>query len=529
MYVLVLALRYLRRRRITFLGVTAVALGVFAFIVVVGVMEGFRQELRRRLRGALGDLVVVGGLQDPRFRERVTDRLQREPQVKALAPRLEGVGILRMRGRATSADFQVPPGEDLRGEGASATGQGDEAEHAAPIWRRAPGAPEPGVLTAFKRVEVAGIVPEQEAQVTDFPRYLLDVTVAKLAAWDEAKEGGPWLVAGEELVARPKVAVGAEVRLLVPRGVGEYDSLPFRLAGTFRTGIYEYDSEFVYIPLASAQKMRKAPGAVSRLVLKLEDALSPEAAAPKLQKAVVRLTVEFYGPSPAGVWLHDPARGASPEGGEEAGASAPRVPASPMRAPQSARDPTGPESAPAESTGPEPAESEPGVSPPLVLTSDEMNSILLAAVRSQAKMASLVLVFYFLVAGVAVFAIMTMVVVEKTRDLGVIRAVGGSVRGVLATFLLYGLAIGVAGVCIGVVAGRLTLSHLDWLRHQISVRTGWEPFPKELYMLDRLPWTFEPGLVLAVVAVALVTVLISSLYPAWRGARLQPVETLRYE
>jgi lipoprotein-releasing system permease protein len=164
-----------------------------------------------------------------------------------------------------------------------------------------------------------------------------------------------------------------------------------------------------------------------------------------------------------------------------------------------------------------------------VLTSDEMNYNLLAAVRLEARMASLVLLFYFLVAGVAVFAIMTMVVVEKTRDMGVIRAVGGSVRGVLGTFLLYGLATGAAGVCIGVVGGRLTLSHLDWLRHQISVWTGWEPFPKELYMLDTLPWTFEPRLVLSVVAVALVTVLLSSLYPAWRGARLQPVETLRYE
>jgi lipoprotein-releasing system permease protein len=165
----------------------------------------------------------------------------------------------------------------------------------------------------------------------------------------------------------------------------------------------------------------------------------------------------------------------------------------------------------------------------LVLTGDEMEPVLLAAVRLQTRMASLVLLFYFLVAGVAVFAIMTMVVVEKTRDVGVIRAVGGSVRGVLAIFLLYGLAIGLAGVCVGAVAGRLTLSHLDWLRHQISVWTGWEPFPKELYMLDTLPWTFEPALVLTVVAVALVTVLVSSLYPAWRGARLQPVETLRYE
>jgi len=422
MYCLALALRYLRRRRVTCLGITAVALGVFAFVVVVGVMEGFRQELRKRLRATLGDVMVVGGLRDEGFRRRVQEVLQREPQVTATSAHLGGVGILR-----------------LRGEGASG---------------------EPA--TAFKKVFVEGVNPEREAAVTDFATHLRDVTPDDLADWDETVEGLPWLVAGEELTARPRVPKGAEVRLLLPKALGEYDSFSFRLAGSISSGVHEFDSQFVYVPLRSAQQMQERPGSVNRLVLRVPEDVSPDVAVEGLYGAL--------------------------------------------------RSALGPDTI-----------------PPVVLTSDEFNPNLLAAIRLQTKMASMVLSFYFLVAGVAVFAIMTMVVVEKTRDMGVVRAVGGSVRGVMGVFLLYGLAIGLVGDAIGIAASRLTLERLDWLRHLISRWTGWEPFPKELYMLDALPWTFSPWLVLTVSAMALAAVLLSSLYPAWRAARLQPVETLRYE
>ncbi len=424
MYSLALALRYLRRRRITLLGVTAVALGVFAFIVVVGVMEGFRKELRRRLRGYVGDVVVFGGLREGEFQRQVLDLLRRDDQVKAVSGHLDTWAILKVRGTGSSGQRAV----------------------------------------AFKRVVARGVEPGEEARATDFADHLVDVGPQDFARAEKAGDL-PWLLAGAELVERPTVPVGAEVKLLVPQKLGEYRPFSFRLIGTFRSGIHEYDSQGVYIPLAEAQRIHQARGATSRLLLRLTERTSPDAAAKRLQAELKELAGRQTGKTPR------------------------------LR----------------------------------VVTGDDLNHNLLAAIRLQTKMAAAILFFYFLVAGVAVFAIMSTVVVEKTRDIGVVRAIGGSVTGVLSVFLLYGLAIGVTGVLLGVVAGRLTLERLDWLRHLLSQWTGWEPFPKELYMLDVLPWTFEARLVVTVAAVALGAVLLSSLYPARQAARLRPVETLRYE
>jgi lipoprotein-releasing system permease protein len=312
------------------------------------------------------------------------------------------------------------------------------------------------VVRSFKKVGVEAVDPVAEAETTDFGHYLQGVSPEELAAL--SGDGGlPWLVAGAELVKNPRVSVGSEVSLLIPRELGEYDNFSFRLAGTIRTGIYEYDANHVYIPIEASGAMRGA----REMVVRLEPDVSPEVYTTGLQ-----------------AWLDSVV---------------------------------------------------PDRQRLVVETSDERYGPILTAIQLQVRLSAIVLLFYFLVAGVAVFAIMTMVVAEKTRDMGVVRAVGGSARGITSAFLLYGLTTGLAGVIVGTAAGRLALERLDWLRHQVLLLTGIDLFPRELYNFDALPWTFDPQLVAMVAAAALTAALLSSLYPAWSGARLKPVESLRYE
>jgi lipoprotein-releasing system permease protein len=114
-----------------------------------------------------------------------------------------------------------------------------------------------------------------------------------------------------------------------------------------------------------------------------------------------------------------------------------------------------------------------------------------------------------------------MLVLEKRRDIGVLRAMGVTPRGILQIFLLQGTIIGATGTALGLLAGGLVSYALGrWrLLH----------LPGEIYFLDTLPVKMEPLDFALVGAAALVICFLASLYPAWQAARLAPVQAIRYE
>jgi lipoprotein-releasing system permease protein len=145
----------------------------------------------------------------------------------------------------------------------------------------------------------------------------------------------------------------------------------------------------------------------------------------------------------------------------------------------------------------------------------------------------LLTVFLFAIISVVaiflIFCIFYMVVAEKTRDIGIIKSVGATAEGVAAIFLGYGLAIGVVGAGLGLLASWLLVRNINeihtWLGKQMGI-TVWNP---EVYLFDKIPNTMNPREVAFITAVAVVASVIGALVPAIRAARMNPVEALRWE
>jgi lipoprotein-releasing system permease protein len=146
---------------------------------------------------------------------------------------------------------------------------------------------------------------------------------------------------------------------------------------------------------------------------------------------------------------------------------------------------------------------------------------------------SLLNVLLFLIVGVAgfgVLAIFSMIVSEKFRDIGIMKSLGASNGGVMSIFIGYGLLLGFIGCALGTVSGLAITYNINEIEQFISKNiTGQEVFDRKIYYFDKIPTNVEWMTVLLVNAGAMSIALLSSVLPAWRAARLQPVKALRFE
>jgi lipoprotein-releasing system permease protein len=151
------------------------------------------------------------------------------------------------------------------------------------------------------------------------------------------------------------------------------------------------------------------------------------------------------------------------------------------------------------------------------------------ALQVERNVMFLILTLIIVVAAFNIISSMIMLVKDKGKDIAIIRTMGASRKSVLKIFILTGSFIGFMGTFVGSVAGIAFAMNIEKIRRWLEGLTGTELFAAEIYFLSKLPAQIDWSEVTAVISMAMIISLLATLYPAWRAARLDPVEALRYE
>ena len=149
----------------------------------------------------------------------------------------------------------------------------------------------------------------------------------------------------------------------------------------------------------------------------------------------------------------------------------------------------------------------------------ELNGNLFKWMKLEKTVMFLILALIILVAAFNIVSTLFMVVLEKRRDIGVLKSMGASQGTILQIFLAEGLLIGGLGTALGAVLGAITIAVLD--RYPLI------SLPGDVYFLETLPVMPQTGDFVAVILAALVLCLAAALYPAWRASLLDPVDAIR--
>jgi lipoprotein-releasing system permease protein len=159
----------------------------------------------------------------------------------------------------------------------------------------------------------------------------------------------------------------------------------------------------------------------------------------------------------------------------------------------------------------------------------QMQSQLVSQIENQRTLMWIILSVISVVALVLIFVIMYVIVVQKTRDIGVLKAVGASSGGVAAIFLAYGAGVGLIGSIIGIIGGYFFVRSINPIHDWVGRTFGFVVWSRETFMFAQIPNDVTFRTVATIALGALLSGIVGSLLPAALAARRQPVEALRYE
>lgn len=410
---LFVAARYLRAKRrqavvgvITSISVAGVAAGVAALIIALAITNGMRRDLEDRLVDTTAHVQLMRVAGDGiRNWQSLMARLERLPHVTAASPELNEQVMVA---RGARAGFAL----------------------------------------------VVGILPNDENRVSNLLKAATPGSVDALQPQTRTTAGSnelPPIVLGKDLADSIGATVGDSVMLVSPQGeLSPMGIMPqyvhFRLAGTYHTGFYQYDTAWGYVRLADAQRLYDEPDLVSVISFKLDDLNR----APEIGHEIEQASGQGFQTTN---WM-------------------------------------------------------------------EQNRELFRALRLEQIVTFIVIALIVIVAALNILIALTMMVMEKTRDIAVLMSFGVDPSQVRRIFLYQGLLISAIGTVFGLLLGYFAA----WAGGKYPIHLS-----PDVYSIDTLP--FAPRLVdgVIVAAVSIGISLLATLYPSSAAARILPAEALRYE
>jgi lipoprotein-releasing system permease protein len=164
-----------------------------------------------------------------------------------------------------------------------------------------------------------------------------------------------------------------------------------------------------------------------------------------------------------------------------------------------------------------------------VRTWQEFRGVLLGAIENERVLMAIMLSLVLLVAGFTVFAILSMMVTEKRRDIGILTALGATPRGVMTSFLMIAFWDALIGAVLGAFFGTWGALKIDAVERWLSATFGVQIFNRDVYLFDTIPSVVEVLPVTLIVLGAFLCAILFAALPAWRAAKLDPLEALRHE
>ncbi|MDA8125534.1 MAG: lipoprotein-releasing ABC transporter permease subunit [Deltaproteobacteria bacterium] len=159
----------------------------------------------------------------------------------------------------------------------------------------------------------------------------------------------------------------------------------------------------------------------------------------------------------------------------------------------------------------------------------EMNKNLFSALRLEKRVMFIILSLIVLVAAFNIISALIMIVMEKNKDIAILKTMGATRVGIMKIFIFQGLVVGAIGTLTGTVAGLAVAFNLERISRFVEKLFGFKILPGDVYYLSELPSQVNFGDVGVIIAGTMLICFLSTIYPSWRASRLDPAEALRYD